>query len=514
MKRIILSLLIIIGSSINGISGNNDPVRIEIEAQLDNDNLKLIPCKQYGVLIFYKSVRKTETNERIWVFTLYDKNLNRVSDFEIPVIENVYYYGYVKDDKSAYMVFYNAGGIKADEYNIQLLRYLYRKKEFQVIKAIVNEKAELIDYEVGDQKVFLGFNIKKHDVNLYLADFVLKSFKTISIEDNNRNHFEDIYIDTVAKKARILLNNFISRKENQLKIISYDYEGEICGNYFIRPNDEETEINSARMIALGKNSQLIIGTYNNAAAQSSELRNEDEIISAGVYISRITNDNMDYLNRYNFLDYRNFYANINASAVFKLKQKSDKNDNDKDYSLNYRLLLHDIIVSKDQYILLAEAYYPDYKTVSYITYDYYGRPFPQTYSVFNGYVYFSGILSSFNSEGNLLWDNGIKIWDVVTFDLQKHIISFNDNSDLILAYCTQNKIASEIYFNGNVVGDFNYVDIKSKYPKDKVMEDVNSYMVEWYDKYFLCFGYQEIRNNSLPDKNKRSVFYVNKIAFD
>ena len=38
-------------------------------------------------------------------------------------------------------------------------------------------------------------------------------------------------------------------------------------------------------------------------------------------------------------------------------------------------------------------------------------------------------------------------------------------------------------------------------------------MAYWYNDYFLCFGYQEIKNIALGQNNKRKVFFINKMEF-
>ena len=45
---------------------------------------------------------------------------------------------------------------------------------------------------------------------------------------------------------------------------------------------------------------------------------------------------------------------------------------------------------------MMEAFYPEFRTVSDISYDYWGRPVTQTYTVFDGYRFFNSILAAFN----------------------------------------------------------------------------------------------------------------------
>jgi hypothetical protein len=49
---------------------------------------------------------------------------------------------------------------------------------------------------------------------------------------------------------------------------------------------------------------------------------------------------------------------------------------------------------------------------------------------------------------------------------------------------------------------------------DKVVDDYNSRILNWYDSHFLVCGYQTIQNNTLKGANKRVVFYLAKISLD
>jgi hypothetical protein len=49
---------------------------------------------------------------------------------------------------------------------------------------------------------------------------------------------------------------------------------------------------------------------------------------------------------------------------------------------------------------------------------------------------------------------------------------------------------------------------------DRIIEDHNSRILNWYDSHFLVVGYQTIQNNSMRGANKRTVFYLSKVSLD
>jgi hypothetical protein len=83
-----------------------------------------------------------------------------------------------------------------------------------------------------------------------------------------------------------------------------------------------------------------------------------------------------------------------------------------------------------------------------------------------------------------------------------------------MASLSEGKIASKIIHNAEVIEKLDFSQVELQYPNDKLLSETKSRMVHWYNNFFLCYGYQEIKNVALERNNKRLVFYFNKIRFD
>lgn len=510
-KNILISLAFIF-SFLFAHPQSGDPVRIEINTQPESDVYKVIPCSDKGVLVFYQSVNAFDELHTTWVFTLFNTQFEQVWTKEVPVLTEAMYMDYTQFNDQFYLLFYHDGNIRKEALNVQLVNFGLRSEQFMSMYATVEEKSEFVDMEAWNEKVFLGFNKRKYAVGFYGADFSNSSFSNIDLSVDERNLVEDIFLDKPNNRIGIIINHFISKKQSYLLLKYFSETGSLLQNVSVRADDPDISLNAARLISLNRNEELLIGSYNNEAAYSSGIK-EDETISAGIFSSLIVRGNPEKIRLYNFIDFENFSSYMQVPRMIKYKRKG-KNNPEKEFSLNYRLLPHDIVKEDSQYVFLTEAYYPEYRTLSYITYDYYGRPYPQTYTVFDGYKYFGGIATAFDEQGELLWENGIKIWNIQSFRLEKKVEAIFDGSDLVLAYVSDGRLGSEIYSAGDVVGDFEYTDLQTKYRRDRIINEYGSNIEKWYGNYFLVYGYQEIKNNALPEQNKRNVFYMNKIAFD
>ena len=88
--------------------------------------------------------------------------------------------------------------------------------------------------------------------------------------------------------------------------------------------------------------------------------------------------------------------------------------------------------------------------------------------------------------------------------------NFPADNELALFYSNANKVHYKIVGPEYGGGSSQSLTLQSKYKGDKVMEDLGSRMVHWYDNYFLCYGYQKIKNNRISG-GKRTIFNVSTI---
>lgn len=87
-----------------------------------------------------------------------------------------------------------------------------------------------------------------------------------------------------------------------------------------------------------------------------------------------------------------------------------------------------------------------------------------------------------------------------------------DGDNDVLSYSTKGKILSKVVNGSDSKTGYDQMSILPENARDEIMDDYNNGLSFWYGNYFIAFGYQQIRNN-FSAENKRTVFYVNKLAF-
>lgn len=520
-KKFIFSLILLIFAAVSANTNKfsadknkDDPnrlLRTEIPVKEATTAFNIIPCDESGVLIFYESIEETEEKLAKWYFIFYDNLLNVKWSLEIPLFKTISYEDFRLSGKQLYLFFQKKGGTKTDEKNFQLIEINTVSGENNIISGIIPEKSKFVELLVYKKHVYIGLNERKNNVSVCIIDLISLEINTISVENNNSCILENINIDTFNNTLDVIIHNFKSKRNLELVIKEYTLNGDPVNSLTIS-NYKENVLYASQLIPTGENTKFLIGTYTNNVPGKNELENKDVSV-IGFYFIEILNNKPKEPSFYNILDFKNLNTSLKGKEIHKLRKKAKNKKDGKDISIDYRLLVHDVIYKDGKFIIPSEAYYPEYRTVSRMYYDYYGRPMPQTYTVFEGYNYYNANVFCVDEKGNFLWDNSISIWNIVSYEIEEQICFFDENKEIVIVFSSEGKIASTIINKSETVGDLEFTDIETSYPGDKIVDEELSAIKFWYGKFFICYGFQTIKNNSLPRNEKRKVFYLNKIAF-
>jgi hypothetical protein len=85
---------------------------------------------------------------------------------------------------------------------------------------------------------------------------------------------------------------------------------------------------------------------------------------------------------------------------------------------------------------------------------------------------------------------------------------------MVLCYSSEARIASKIIRGNEVVEKLDFSAMEQMFAEDKMLTDSKNYMVPWYGTFFLCYGFQEIKNINSSENKKRLVYYFTKVKFE
>lgn len=506
----IISLLLAFQTSV----GQADPLlRIEIETKSDDANYNVLTCGENGAMMFYKT-NISEENYNFWIFVLYNKFMQESWKKDIPIYDNMRFAAHALKDNFMYLFYFDKEKKKSDTYNYQLLKIDISLGRYELFSGVLPKDSEFVSFEIVDPLLLIGLNLKDEKAGLYSFNFETKETKTVYEVLDNSARIEGIFPGGPNNSYLALFNIYTSKTDYFLLLNEFGLNGENLNSTRIIAEPGK-KMNTGKISTVSGNIRLLFGTYD--FVKGSSIDKKDYFIkeSSGFYTVNLSSEEGLITRYHNFLEFENMTGYLRSREYQLAKKKLEKNeDKEGKYSVNYDLLLHDIIERDSLFYFVGEAYYEDYHTVTSTYYDYYGRAVPVSYSVFDGHRYFNAFISCYDHQGTKLWDNGMEIFNILSFDLNKRVNIHFDKDDIVLAYNRAGKISAKIINGPEVVEGVDNFDIETTYANDKIMSDTKSEMIHWYGHYFIAYGFQTIRNNSLQGNNKRTVFYINKVAFE
>ncbi|MDX2188664.1 MAG: hypothetical protein SFY32_02265 [Bacteroidota bacterium] len=511
--KLILSIVIILFFRTNIICQD---LKIEIEVNNIEGECKIIPINKNGIFILYKSNENNELGETKWVFSKYDTAFYQNWNLEIGFSENEKYIDNVIDKNYLYLLFTCNTFFKVIKVNIsnsELLSYNIKTKFIDL---------EIEDFSIINDEVFIGGSIPPNDGKLFMrsasgyvffpllfipgyipqrmAAMVYASLnenktKDIDFGFNGYSSVSQIYADSLKEKVFVIINNNLG-SESRVHIQEYNLGGSRGKSTEIKPLTRKYNISDARIKVINVNKKIVIGTY----------RSKNKNGSQGIYLSGITKEEQKFISYTSFTQFNNFFNLLDSVKKAKILTKINrKRAKGKDYKLETYVLLHDIIIDSNQYIIVGEIYEPQYHTEYRVTW-YYGRPVEQPYIVFDGWNFTHAITAGLDENGRLKWDNIFDIQDILSNNLSEKVKFLKKDQNYVLSNLENGTINYQIISKS----DLNHFAKKNTLNQNNINNSNKYYKVDFeyfYEGYFLVYG---IKVTNFENSNS-SILFLDKI---
>jgi len=554
MKKILLVLML--GLLIyNPLKSQDNNLRVEIELDGNNDNFYVLPVGTKGVLLF-NEIDDDKTSKRMqkYSFTLLDNNFEKVWSKKVEISDAVFYYKqYFDPVNNELFVLFNSPNNQKEEWkqydygNYTVVKISIDTKEITVLNESNKIPTKLTGFTVYNQKVYLGgyvvpssggkmmkqiacycgcgipyflgiLNYKPVPI-LMTFDFNNSTTKTHQYETLIPGQMNDIF---ASAEENIVYGLFNTKPDkNTAKMLIKDIDGgskdKTSKSISFKMTDEE-DICSPKLYTNENHGKILIGGYSDAQSTYKITQIGVANVLKGLVFANIVDGSIETMKYIKFQQLNNIILYYNKSSARSesnaKKQAKKKLSEGKDLRLRYNLLIHDIIsVKKDEYIMVAESYYPQYHVEYYTSFDSKGNMHTTSRTVFDGYRYTHGMVVAFDKDGTVLWDQAFEIDDILTFNLKQRIKVTVDNEKIICGFTLDDAVKSITFENGEKTNERVLSKFKTNFKNDKVKDEMESDVDFWYDNYLISYGYQKIKNTSKKGKKNRTVFYFNKIEY-
>jgi len=493
----------------------NRPLRIEIPATSDKETYRIIPCSAAGFLLFYKSTEAAGENKVRWYFVLYDKFFQQSWIKSVPLNAGVDYTDVFHGRDTLALFFQSPEPDRSIPPDFQVLRVILGKGAFILNNGLLPLQASMAVFSVVKQTCFTGLNINNEQAQLMILDLPTGKQNFITVGGGTQTSFVAIDVDTSDMTVSAVVRKQLTKRFWDNYFVRMDRNGTVIGETLITTLSPERQLAESRIYSISASEKLVAGSYVLSSSVTDQQHQQGIAKATGYFAARFSGLAQSDVKYTNFLDLKSADDFLSERDIIALRKKAmKKNRIATEYSTDLNLLVHDIIHRDDQFILLGESYYLQYHTESFTDFDFYGRPYTNSYSVFDGFRYTSAIVAAFDAGGNLLWDNSMEIRNLISQSTDQKVSMYFKGEEAILAYLSEGKIGYKIIREGNTVEKTDYADLELSLPEDRLVGETKSRMVHWYDNYFLCSGFQEIKNLAVSGNATKPVFFCNKVQFD
>ena len=468
------------------------PLRVELELAKDAEDFNCAPVGENGVIVFYEG-NQISSDSTNWYLIMYDTNLNKIKNHTVPMPVNLRFISHYYTDEHLFLLFQQYGQKKILPKTC-MLDFDVREKKIDSYEIDSLKDLNIFDFKVVEN-TFLIFSNESNTNYIYVYDLENKILSSPPFTDGKITSVEFCEIDTfqhIIYWGLVATNNY---KISSINLFITDYRGNILRiNHF--PSYGGYYYNSARMALADSAHAIIIGTYNNDKDKYSGNYH------SGVYTIPFVGNRMGDPQFYNY----SAIKNKDSLNLYKLKDKN----------LNLQVIVGPVFHNDSQFAFVTELFYPEYNYNSSVnSFDsyYYGSTYMPASSSFAGYRYINAFITTFDKNGNLLWDNYFPFTNLLTFRLAQRVSLFFINQDAVIYYPYNSYLNYTMVDGYQIKEPLTTIELESKNKRDKVDYSRNPRMDNWYGNYFLFYGYQFIKNSSQSAKAKRYVFFMNKLLY-
>jgi hypothetical protein len=498
-----------------------EPVRYEVSRWYKGQGCHFQSFGEEGGLMCTETEKTDKEKHRLWSFACLDTTLYETRSDLIPLPDKLVFHNSGSDDRFATFLFVNDGNKKAaDSLDFLVVAYDRQENTYRTFWDKWPEKSVPLSVEVVDGTMMLALNNKSGNGSLYFYDLTSNGCRMVT--PSTTESFVLFQTEAFAKEHCYLVA--VKEFENKHFVATsfqiYSSSGNPQKSY------RYENIPNASMGRMGfrfeeNDNLVVISTLERESNRKVNLEGVTENFdkeSVGVVWLRFVGG-MPEAKFYLFKDMPEIEHALTPSGRVRLREEQLKNqskENPTKSEIAFQFLTPRLTDFGDLTIFSAEAFMPYYHTETRMTYGYYGYygGYPYTYTVFDGYDFFSEIILAFDHDGHLLWQQSVKFDNELTYDLEPHASEGACHDELVVASPYRNKLRYTSFdTQGQPLTNLQEAKLDPTYGADYVEDEYFAQISKWYDTRFLIFGSQIIQNSTQP-KPRRTVFYLQKVQYD
>lgn len=497
-----------------------EPVRYEVDRWGKEQGCHFQSFGEQGGLMLYETEQTDKLKRRLWSFSCVDSSLYELRNDLIPLPEKLAFFAAASDARHAAFLFVNEGNRKAaDTLDFLVVSFDREGKAYRTFWDKWPEKSVPLSVEVADGTMLLALNNKSGNGSLWFYDLTNPQCRTVT--PSTSDSFVLFQTDAFPMEHSFVVaaKEFENKRFVSTSFLVFSSAGDLQGSY------RYENIPNATLGRMGfrfdeHHNLVVIGTLERETSRKVNLEGLTENFdkeSIGVVWLRFASSTPER-RVFLFKDMPEIESALTPSDRVRFREeklKMDKNQKATRGEIAFQLLTPRLTTFGHLTVIAVEAFVPYYHTETRMNYGYYGYgSYPYSYTVFDGYDFFSVILLAFDQEGVLQWQQSVKFDNELTYDLWPHAAEGACYDELVVASPYHNKLRYAAFdIQGQPLMNQQEEKLAPIYGADYVDDEYFAQMTRWYGSRFLIFGSQIIQNGSQP-KPRRTVYYLQKVQYD
>ena len=518
MKRLLLIASLFLACAVS--AQQVEPVRYEVNRWNKVQGAHFESLGTQGGIMVSETEKTDKDKRRLWSFACVDTSLYELRSDLIPLPEKLTFVDAGSDDSFAAFLFANDDNKKAaDTLDFIVVSFNRAEKTWRTFWDKWPEKTVPLSVEVVDGTMMMAINNKSGNGSLYFFDLAGDQSRVVNPSSSSSFVLFQTEAFTEAHCFVVAAKEYENKHFVSTSFLVYSPAGNLQGSYRYEniPN-----ANLGRMgFRFDGNNLVVIGTLERETGRKVNLEGITENFdkeSIGVVWMRFGSpapESRIYL----FKDMPEIEHALTASDRVRMREeklKNQKKENATRGEIAFQFLSPRLTDFGDLTVFSAEAFMPYYHTetrMSYGYYSYYGG-YPYTYTVFDGYDFFSEILLAFDKDGHLQWQQSVKFDNELTYDLYPHSAEGSCYDELVVVSPYRNKLRyTSFNMEGQPLMNLQEEKLAPIYGADYVDDEHFAQIGKWYGSRFIIYGSQVIQNSTQPKPN-RWVYYLQKVQYE
>jgi len=512
MKRIgliFLGILLFCGAEV--VKSQEDrPFRMELQAPEEVYPYDILNLGEKGLVVYFENdgLSKTEIN---WRFVHYDAFFKKRWSADVSLLRNMEPKATYVDSNRIAILFKYEGKKKSEVFHKFVTLRIKDTAKVSMDLPFVRDVTPNLLY-AGDDRAFFSYYVDDKE-QFFLLKYADGKTQEIVFPELQKAYVQ--FIQPIPNSTQLLVGvrNDLGKKSNQMLFYRISVDGLIVAKAMI-PNFSDVFFNRARAVQLNDDTVMIMGSYILKNSISGGVLTPVAEQSTGVFTAILSEKmTIDSARYFNFAHNELIFKYLSKREQEKMHKKLEDASERDNISLNLQILLHEPLKTDSSIVFLVEAYYPEYRTEENVNYDFYGRPFPNNRTYFEGYRYTNAIIGGFNPKGELLWDNNFSLNELISFDLKPRVALCADSNVVMLAFSNEGNINTAAISGYTIVQNPERSRIEPMNASDFVIKTEKPQIEYWYKNYFLSYGYQKIRSSGKGSKSRDNAFFLNKMIY-